>query len=142
MNVEIAEARTDAEIAACHPVVVQLRPHLSSLDEFIARVRGQMGEGYHLAALRRDGKVMAVAGYRFARNLAWGRFMYVDDLVTACEARDAGAGSRLMEWLIAEARAAGCEQFHLDSGVQRFAAHGFYLKHRLAITSHHFARVL
>jgi hypothetical protein len=28
---------------------------------------------------------------------------------------------------------------HLDSGVQRFAAHRFYLARRMDITCHHFA---
>jgi hypothetical protein len=50
-----------------------------------------------------------------------------------------GLGGRLLEWLLAHARAQGCVQLHLDSGVQRFGAHRFYLAHRLDITSHHFA---
>ena len=56
--------------------------------------------------------------------------------------RWASLGWRLFDWLLAEARREGCEQLHLDSGVQRYEAHGFYLKNRLHITSHHFTRVL
>jgi hypothetical protein len=40
--------------------------------------------------------------------------------------------------LVAEARAAGCGELHLDSGVQRFAAHRFYLRERMEIMAHHF----
>jgi hypothetical protein len=47
-----------------------------------------------------------------------------------------------MQWLMGQAQQAGCAQIHLDSGVQRFAAHGFYLRHRFSITSHHFGRVV
>jgi len=36
------------------------------------------------------------------------------------------------------ARAAGCQSFELDSGVQRFDAHRFYLTNRMQIPSHHF----
>ena len=80
--------------------------------------------------------------FRSAECLAWGRFLYVDDLVTARSVRFRGYGQQLFDWLLAEARREGCEQLHLDSGVQRYEAHGFYLKNRLHITSHHFTRVL
>jgi len=30
-------------------------------------------------------------------------------------------------------------QLHLDSGVQRFSAHRFYLSKRMEISSHHFS---
>ena len=65
--------------------------------------------------------------------------MYVDDLVTDDAERSQGWGGRLLDWLIETAREAGCQQFHLDSGVQRFGAHRFYLMKRMQITCHHFA---
>lgn len=37
------------------------------------------------------------------------------------------------------AREKDYDQFHLDSGVQRFGAHRFYLTKRMDISSHHFA---
>ncbi|TMA47939.1 MAG: GNAT family N-acetyltransferase [Deltaproteobacteria bacterium] len=130
------------DILRCFPLMADLRPHLRE-DEFVSRVRGQQREhGYRLAVLEEDGAVRAVAGFRIAECLAWGRFLYVDDLVTARSVRFRGYGQRLFDWLLAEARREGCEQLHLDSGVQRYEAHGFYLKNRLHITSHHFTRVL
>ena len=130
------------DILRCFPLMADLRPHLRE-DEFVLRVRGQQREhGYRLAVLEEDGAVRAVAGFRIAECLAWGRFLYVDDLVTARSVRFRGYGQQLFDWLLAEARKEGCEQLHLDSGVQRYPAHGFYLKNRLHITSHHFTRVL
>ena len=63
----------------------------------------------------------------------------VDDLVTLAEGRSRGYGKKMLDWLIAESRARDCDEFHLDSGVQRFGAHRFYLTQRMDITSHHFA---
>jgi hypothetical protein len=40
---------------------------------------------------------------------------------------------------VAEARATGCAKLELDSGVQRFDAHRFYLRKRMIISSHHFS---
>jgi len=139
-SVRILQASED--ILRCFPLMADLRPHLRE-DDFVSRVRRQQRDhGYRLAVLEEDGAILAVAGFRIAECLAWGRFLYVDDLVTAASVRFRGYGQQLFDWLLAEARKEGCEQLHLDSGVQRYPAHGFYLKNRLHITSHHFTRVL
>lgn len=93
--------------------------------------------GYGLAYLS-DGGVRAVAGFRVSECLAWGKFMYVDDLVSKDGERSKGYGGELFDWLVEHARSEGCDQFHLDSGVQRFAAHRFYLNRRMFIEAHHF----
>lgn len=134
-------AQSDADIRACFPVMVQLRTRLTE-EDFIPRIRRQQQGGYQLAMLEHDGRVVALGGFRFVEYLAWGRAMYVDDLVTDQTVRSNGHGRELLQWLIAHARSHNCEQFHLDSGVQRFDAHRFYLTNRMDITSHHFAMVL
>ena len=136
--VTIKIAELDSEIAACFPVMRELRPHLRE-EEFVARVRRQNETGYLLSFLEDEGRVFTTAGYRYNENLAWGRHMYVDDLVTLAEGRSRGYGKKMLDWLIAESRARDCDEFHLDSGVQRFGAHRFYLTQRMDITSHHFA---
>jgi GNAT superfamily N-acetyltransferase len=130
-----------AAIKRCLPVLLELRPHLS-FSACRVQIERQRLEGYHLAALEQGNRIVAVAGYRFLENLAWGRFLYVDDLVTRKAARYRGLGALLMRWLLREARRHDCDALHLDSGVQRHEAHGFYLKHRLPITAYHFARRL
>jgi len=130
-------ATTNEEIRSCHPVMRQLRPAYGP-DELVAKIRRQEPDGYRLALLIDEGEVVAVAGYRISENLAWGKFLYVDDLVTDAERRSKGYGRRLLEWLAATAREAACDELHLDSGVQRFGAHRFYLLQGMNITSHHF----
>ncbi len=121
--------------------MAELRPQYSE-DAFCEQVERQRREGYFLVALRHEGDIQAVAGCRFLENLAWGRFLYVDDLVTRAASRSKGYGRKMVEWLTAMARERGCAQLHLDSGVQRFGAHRFYLAERFDITAHHFARTL
>ena len=116
----------------------QLRPHLAE-TEFVTRVRRQADSGgYQLAFLEDGGAVSAVAGFRLIDNLAGGRILYVDDLVTDAGARSRGHGKVLLDWLADRARQEGCQFLELDSGVQRFDAHRFYLVNRMVISSHHF----
>jgi GNAT superfamily N-acetyltransferase len=131
----------EAALAAAWPVMAQLRPNLADAGEFVRRVRQQMAEeGYRLvAADDAVGIPRALAGFRIQTMLWRGRSLYVDDLVTDAGVRSGGYGRVLFEWLVAEGRRLGCAQLHLDSGVQRFDAHRFYLRQRMAIVGHHFS---
>jgi GNAT superfamily N-acetyltransferase len=134
----IKVAETDVEIVGCFPVMAELRPHLGE-EEFIRRVKRQhSAAGYELVFLEDEGEVKAVAGFRITESLAWGKCLKVDDLVTRSDERSKGHGQVLFDWLVAHAKEAGCEELHLDSGVQRYGAHRFYLHNRMEIVAHHF----
>lgn len=129
----IARTETDEQIAATYEVMRQLRPHLLR-EEYVPRVRALMAsDGFHLAALIDDGEVRAAAGYRFMDMLYCGRLLYVDDLVVDERVRSRGYGSRLLDWLKAEARSHGCHELQLISRVVREQAHRFYFREGLGI---------
>lgn len=138
MTTRIAVAKTTEEIGRCYDCLRELRGHLQSAEELIERVQTQQAEGFRLAFLESDGEVRAVAGYRIYHLLFSGRTLYVDDLVTRAVDRSSGFGGQLFDWLVAEARRENCQAFSLDSGVQRFDAHRFYLLKRMKIAAHHF----
>lgn len=136
MDIKLAE--TETEIERCFPVLVQLRPH-HSLESYRAAVVRQWQQGYRLAYVEDAGAICAVAGFRIDEMLYRGRALYVDDLVTAAERRSQGYGGRLFDWLVTYARTQNCKELHLDSGVQRAAAHRFYFRKRMTISAYHFA---
>ncbi len=138
-EVTIAIAENVEQIRRCYAVVRELRPHIATEEDFLAQVERQQKQGFLLAYLEAAGEVRAVAGYRYMEFLFHGRFMYVDDLVTRATDRSAGFGGKLFDWLVQQAREHGCTHLDLDSGVQRFDAHRFYLMKRMKIASHHFS---
>jgi GNAT superfamily N-acetyltransferase len=122
-----------------------LRTDLADEQAFVRQVEEiQRAEGYRLVAAFEEGEdsACAVAGFRTGHSLAWGHFLYVDDLSTLPDARQRGYGRQLLDWLVEEAGRLGCEQVHLDSGVgfDRADAHRLYLNAGLVIAAHHFAR--
>jgi GNAT superfamily N-acetyltransferase len=137
-NSSISIAATPEAIRRCHPVMRELRTHLHNAERFVERVQRQQDEGYLLAFLETEHEVRAVAGYRVLEALFSGKYLYVDDLVTREADRSRGYGGQLFDWLMEQARGRGCESLELDSGVQRFDAHRFYLLKRMNITSYHF----
>ncbi|HEY7023195.1 MAG TPA: GNAT family N-acetyltransferase [Ktedonobacterales bacterium] len=138
---------TPEETALTWSALRELRPHVTSPEELTRRVNdAQRNDGYRLAGsfAEDDEEPAAVAGFRTLRTLAWGHLLYVDDLVTREARRGEGHADALMRWLLEEAARLGCEQLHLDSGVQREreTAHRFYFNHRLRISAYHFSREL
>ena len=134
---KIGLADTPEQVGRCSSVMRELRPHIKAID-FAVRVLLQQKEGYQLAFLELDGVVRSVAGLRILNLLFSGRTLYIDDLVTHDSDRSRGFGAALFDWLVEYAKEQGCEHLTLDSGVQRFAAHRFYLNRGMDITSHHF----
>lgn len=122
--------------------MVQLRTHLS-VDGYLAQVDRQRREQrYRIVALRTDGIIRAVAGFRLGSALSYGDYVYVDDLVSDQSARSAGHGAQLLAWIAAFGKQQGCTSLHLDSGVQRHDAHRFYLRERMDIVFYHFRKAL
>lgn len=139
MKIELAQ--TDAEKLACFPILKELRTHLEEA-EFLPQLKRLETQDYQLAYVEDKGRVVAVAGFWLSEAFAYGKYMHVYDLVTSETARSAGYSKALIDYLKDLAREAGCLQLHLDSGVQRFRAHKFYLREGFVIASHHFQQAL
>jgi len=119
----------------------QLRPHIPTVDDFVNRVNGfQRPEGYRLVASFAGEVAVAAGGFRRLHTLAWGDVIYIDDLVTLESYRGRGHASRLLGWILNEARRLGCEQVHLDSAPHRHPAHRLYLSDGYHISAFHFSR--
>ena len=138
MTIRIAES--DQDIKRGFVVMRELRPHITTENDFLSRVRSQMAQGYKLAILEEDNTPVACAGYRVLEMLYTGRMLYVDDLVTLPARRSQGFGDKLMDFLMEQARREKCVEFHLDSGTQRKEAHRFYFRRGMLINAFHFGQ--
>src|SRR6516165_2187636 len=93
----------------------ELRTAYGDAQSFIEHVDDVLRpSGYRLVGVFSPDRetAVAVAGFRTGDSLAWGRYLYVDDLSTAPEARRQGHAGVLLDWLIREALKLGCSQFH------------------------------
>lgn len=118
----------------------QLRPDLP--QAYVATMTEVFAHGGRMTVAVRDDVVVAIAVYRTLVNTAQGKALYVDDLVTDSARRSTGAGKALLDWCACRASALGCAWLTLDSGTQRHAAHRFYFRERMHVSSFHFVRKL
>ncbi|GAB3897057.1 GNAT family N-acetyltransferase [Spirosoma agri] len=136
-------ATTDADIRRCLPAMLALRPHLTS-EQALEQIRYQQENERFVLAFINEGDhshpAPAVVGYRYMNLLYSGKTLYIDDLSTLPEGRGKGYASTLLDFVIEQARQAGCQCVSLDSGQNpaRYDAHRLYLNKRFNITSHHF----
>src|ERR1700743_2539550 len=99
-DMEIKEALADTNIARVYPVMRELRPHIANEQEFLARVRRQQAQsGWRLIYVEDNGTPVAAAGFRIAEWLAWGKALYVDDLICLESHRGKGFAEALMLWM-------------------------------------------
>ena len=138
MSSEIFIAQSDNEIQGCFPVFKVLRPHLNE-DDFLPQVRRQQAQDFKILALKHEGIVKSAAGFRIAEFLAWGKVLYIDDLITLPEEKKRGYAGELLDWLIAYAQNHQCDEVHLDTGYTRHDAHRLYLRKGFQFKSHHLA---
>lgn len=123
------------------PVLQQLRTHMSRQDLQDVLTSPDAQRPSFFGAFVGDDCV-GVCGWRLVANTSAGRKVHVDDLVTDDSARSRGVGAALLAHAEEIARRAGCSVVDLDSRVTRHAAHRFYLRERMEISSYHFVKRL
>lgn len=138
----LRHAETDTELRACFPAMHELRPHLESADAFVDRVSRMREQSYRLLAVWQGEEAIALAGYRLQENLVYGRFLYVDDLVTLPSARGGRWGARLLEETTRIAQAQACVRLVLDTGLSNALAQRFYFRQGLLTSSMRFGKTL
>ncbi len=143
MSLRIAELPLDGARLGTdvYPLLRKLRPALTrgAFDELVTE--GARQGLTVLAAWNEPGECVGAALYRVLVT-SRGRVFFVDDLVTAPEARSSGVGAALFGELERRGRAAGCERVELDSGVGNQGAHRFYYGQRMGAIALHFAKEL
>ena len=130
-DIKIRDIESPLDIAACHPVMLQLRPHMSDTDSFVRQVERQRADGYRLSAALLDARVIGLVGYRLTENLLHGRFVFVDDLVVDQGFRNDGTGARLLATARNYAREMDCRNFVLETGLHMALAQRFYFRQGL-----------
>ncbi len=133
------------ETQLAYEAMLELRPNIGTETEFVALVNDvQRPAGYRIVASFDDGEPVAAAaaGFHIGDMLAWGHYLYAEDLVTRASARRGGHATGLLAWMRREADQNDCDSLQLDSGSQRHDAHRLYLACGYRITGHHFGQRL
>lgn len=139
ISMQLCKLATHDEIAQSFDAFCELQPHLTNKEVFVAQMIQQQKEGYEIITTYEQEEVVACIGFRFLTTLAWGKILYIDDLITKEKNRGKGYGKILLDHVIQIAREHLCKEVHLDTGYTRHAAHNFYLTNSFELNCHHLA---
>ena len=131
--------KTYDDIAKSFETFLELRPTLSDVQSFTQQILNQQKDGYEIIAIIEDEEVMACIGFRIMTMLAWGKILYIDDLITKEKWQRRGYGKILLEHITKIAKDNQCNQVHLDTGYTRYSAHRIYLNQGFEFHCHHLA---
>ncbi|OSI14619.1 GNAT family N-acetyltransferase [Neisseria dumasiana] len=136
---EIGEEETAVAFAA----LSILRTTLNDVSRFVEQVNThQRPQGYRLLGIFEEGKTNAVAvcGFREQTNLASGRHIHIDDVVTIPQGRSKGYAARLLAEVQKIAEESGIRKIHVQSdvGSERTPAHRLYFESGFEIDAFHF----
>ncbi|MFC3885741.1 GNAT family N-acetyltransferase [Bacillus songklensis] len=122
----IKELKEEKEWIEAFPVMKQLRTHLDQPSYLELVKEAYQNEGYRMAALYDQEKLVAVTGFMPMTTLYNGRFIWVCDLVTDTQNRSKGYGGKLLAFVHEWAQNHHYPIVSLSSGLQRQDAHRFY----------------
>lgn len=142
----IQELLESDSLLKAFPIVQQLRPHLNE-TAYLNFLKDMQKEGYRMFALCDTvidaEKIIAVIGVIQLTNLAYGKHLWVHDLITDVSHRSKGYGEILLSFINNLAKKNGCAVVALSSGFQRIGAHKFYEeKMHFAKTSYVFKKAI
>lgn len=131
------------ETATAFAALSVLRSSLTDINRFVEQInRTQRPTGYRLFGIFEEGKhnAVAVCGFHEACNLASGRHIHIDDIVTLPQSRRKGYASRLLEAVRQIGAETGVTKIHLNVHVNhdRADAHRLYFKNGFEICAYHF----
>ncbi len=127
-------------LAAAEHLHRDLRPQLGP-DYASAMARVFESGGRLIVAIRAE-MAVGLAVWRLVENTIYGRFLYIDDLVTDSALRSGGVGQALLTRCEALGIEFACRELVLDSGVQRGRTHRFYFREGFVVRAFHFGKSL
>ena len=125
---QIVLMRSQSELEQVYPLMKELRPHIT-LENFLTIYhQSHKTTGYEIAALKDDGQVHAIMGYRILYDYVHGKHCYIDDLVSSEQQRSKGYGAELLKYAEQFAKDQGCTGLRLCTGIENERGKKFYEK--------------
>lgn len=139
---QIVELTQEEDILATYPMLHQLYTELT-YEQYKAYIQELLPLGYRRLIIKGDNEeLIASAGILVGVHFRYGKYLYVNDLITDENHRSLGLGTKLMDWIEEEGRNLGCNNIRLASNVNRTDAHRFYFRDEFKIHGYYFVKEL
>jgi hypothetical protein len=124
------------------PFVMELGDY--QIDEALLRARFQemLTQNYECFGVFLKDEIIGVFGLWFMTRHYAGKSCEPDHVYIKTEYQNRGFGKEIFEFIFNYSREKGCETSELNSYVQNFRSHKFYMNHGYIIKGYHFLKKL
>lgn len=95
---QIKELSSDIEIKDSFNIMTQIYQDLSE-EKYISNLKIAMENGYKMAAVYKEGKIIAVIGINVIDDIRHGKAIRIEDFMICRSNRGIGAGKMLLKWV-------------------------------------------
>jgi ribosomal protein S18 acetylase RimI-like enzyme len=125
---QIVIIKSESELEQAFSLMKELRPHITLQNFLDIYHQSNKTTGYEIAALKQDGQIVAIMGYRILYDYVHGKHCYIDDLVSSEQQRSKGFGAELLKFAEQFAKENQCTGLRLCTGTENERGKKFYEK--------------
>ncbi len=137
----IREIKTEKEMFSLYPLLVQLSPDLKKAN-YKRMLKDMLRHKYRMAGVFHQKQCVGLSGFWMATKIYSGKYVELDNVVIDKNYRSQGIGKLLCDWILKEAKKAGCTTAMLDAYTENEAGHKFYLREGFIVRGYHFLKKL
>jgi hypothetical protein len=124
------------------PFVMELGEYQTDEALLIARFEEMLTQNYECFGVYFKDEIIGVFGLWFMTRHYAGKSCETDHIYIKSEYQNRGFGKEIFEFIFRYSREKGCEASELNSYVQNFRSHKFYMNHGFIIKGYHFLKKL
>lgn len=133
---QIRELTTIDEMLAAFEVLQHMYPKMTR-EKYGTIIRQRKEEGYRMVGVFDGNKCVSSAGFWIGVRFYCGKFIQLDNMVTLPEYRSKGAGKIITDFIKEIGKTENCLKVLVDTYVENFDAHRFFLKEGFIIRGYH-----
>lgn len=124
------------------PLVMELSENQTEETVLRSRFLEMFDQNYECFGVYSNRELIGVFGLWFMTRHYAGKSCEPDHVFIKPQFQNKGIGRRIFEFIFNYAREKGCETSELNSYVQNFKSHKFYMNHGYVIKGYHFLKKL
>jgi hypothetical protein len=124
---QIKELLSDIEIKDSFNIMTQIYQGLGK-EKYIFNLKIAMENGYKIAAVYKEDKIIAVIGINVTDDIRYGKVIRIEDFMICRSNRGIGAGKMLLKWVDWQALKFKAEVILSNLGSERKESHKIFLR--------------
>ncbi|MCE3232989.1 MAG: family N-acetyltransferase [Rickettsiaceae bacterium] len=121
---------------AAFPVLAHMYPDMSQ-EEYRNILPERVNNGYRMLGVFDDEKCVCSAGFWISYRFYCGKFIQLDNMVSLPDYRSKGVGKLVTDFIKNLGITDGCNKVLIDTYVENFNAHRFFLREGFIIRGYH-----